>query len=130
MTEQLDGLLISRQGESTTVLLMPGMGQEMTRVLYDVCYSYSGYSVSSSYASHRDCWLHCLCLYLIELENTLIKTMALSFALAFLALLFWTKYLVVSMRKYISLSISRNNADSFIMQASEILVHPYMSLHE
>lgn len=52
--------------------------------------------------------------------------MALSFALAFLALLFWRKYLVVSMKKYISLSIPGNNADGFIMQASEILVHPYM----
>lgn len=49
MTEQLDGLVISRQGEPATVLLMPSMGHKITRVLYEVFYSYSGYSVSSSY---------------------------------------------------------------------------------
>lgn len=102
------------------------MRHGITRVLYEVCNSYSGYSASSSCASHRDCWLHCLSLYLVELENVLIRTMALSFALAFLALLFWRKYHMVTMKKFISLSIPGNSADGFIMQASEILVHPYI----
>lgn len=34
---------------------------------------------------------------------------------------------MVSIRKYISLSIPGNNADGFIMQASDMLVHPYMN---
>lgn len=97
VTELLDGFFISRRGEPTRVVLTPSMGHEITRVLYEVCYS--GYSASSSYAGHRDCWLHCLSLCLVELENMLIKTISLSFALAFLALLFWRKYLVESMRK-------------------------------
>ena len=34
-------------------------------------------------------------------------------------------YLVEEMREYISLSLPRTDVDGFIMQAPEVLVHPY-----
>ena len=57
----------------------------------------------------------------------LIEIMALCFALALMALLCCGSYLVEKMREYISLSLPGIDVDGFIMQAPEVLVHPYVS---
>ena len=62
-----------------------------------------------------------------ELGNLLVQTMAMCFVLALVALLCCGSYLVEKMREYISLSLPGIDVDGFIMQAPEVLVHPYVS---
>lgn len=62
-----------------------------------------------------------------ERGNVLIQIVSMCFVLAVMALLCCGSYLVEEMREHISLSLPGIDVNGFIMQAPEVLVHPYVS---
>jgi len=62
-----------------------------------------------------------------ELGTMLVQTMAVCFALVLTALLYCGSYLVERLREHTSFSVPGIDVDGFVMQAPEVLGHPYMT---